>query len=137
MTLETLFWTIFWITADTTLLVGCGVRLVRLAIMDDLGRRALIPAEVWVRDRLPEHRQWVADGFTCPYCIGFWIGCLIVGSYWLSLASPEWVLVSWRLIAGTLALNYVVGHLVASLDIYDGDDENQEDAGADKDEESR
>jgi hypothetical protein len=122
MTLET----IFWIAADMALLLGGSLRLVRLAIMDDLGRRALLPLEERLRDRLPEERQWIADGFTCPFCIGFWIGAVLLGTYWFAgYVSPEWMMVPWRLIMGSLALNYVVGHLVATLDIYDGDEEEE------------
>lgn len=134
--MEMIFWTVFWTVADLVIMIGASLRLVRLAIMDDLGRRALIPAEERIRDRLPEHRQWVADGFTCPFCIGFWIGGLVIATYCLTLISPEWVSVLWRIGAGALALNYVVGHVVASLDIYDGDDE-EEFAVINNDEESR
>jgi hypothetical protein len=121
-----IFWTFFWIVADLVLVVGASLRLVRLAIMDDLGRRALIPAEIWVRDRLPEHRQWVADGFTCPHCIGFWIGAGVVASFWLVVTGPEWGMITWRLIAGALFLNYLVGHIVASLDMGNDEDDEEE-----------
>jgi hypothetical protein len=110
---------------DVPLLVIGTLRLVRLAIVDDLGRRMLIPLESRLRGRLSEGKQWVADGFICPFCIGMWIGLFVVGTYVAADLTPGWYLMAWRILFGALALNYVVGHLAVRLDIYDDSDDQE------------
>lgn len=110
---------------DGLILVIATLRLVRLFIADDLGRRLLIPLETRLRGRLSEHRQWVADGFTCPFCIGMWIGLAsVLLWYGADLLDGAW-LIAWRVVFGALALNYVVAHLAVRLDIYDGHDDQE------------
>lgn len=111
---------------DGAILLGATLRLVRFFILDDLGRNMLIPFESRLRGRLSEGKQWVADGFTCPFCIGMWIGLVAVLSY-PGLEFGQGWLTAWRIVFGALALNYVVAHLVSRWDIYDGADD-QEDA---------
>lgn len=112
---------------DGVILVIATLRLVRLFISDDLGRRMLIPLETRLRARLSPARQWVADGFTCPFCLGMWIGLASVLLWYGADLLGGLPLVSWRIVFGALALNYVVAHTAVRLDIYDGDDD-QEDA---------
>lgn len=117
--------TLLLVLLDGLILTVGTLRLVRFFIVDDLGRRALIPLESRLRGRLSESWQWVADGFICPFCIGMWIGlgCVLL---WYGADSAEGLLLlAWRLVFGALALNYVVGHTVARLDIYDGDDDQE------------
>src|SRR3546814_13547883 len=111
---------------DVLILVIATLRLVRLVIVDDLGRRMLIPLESRLRGRLSQSRQWVADGFTCPACIGLWIGLASVLLWYGADAAGGGLLIAWRLIFGALALNYVVAHLAWRLDIHDdqGNPEN-------------
>jgi hypothetical protein len=116
------------ILIDVPLLVIGTLRLVRLFIVDDLGRRMLIPLESRLRGRLSEGKQWVADGFICPFCIGMWIGTFVVGTYVIADLSAEewgWPLTAWRILFGALALNYVVAHLASRWDIYDDSDDQE------------
>lgn len=119
--------TLLIILIDVPLLVIGTLRLVRFVIVDDLGRRMLIPLESRLRGRLSAGKQWVADGFTCPFCIGMWVGTFVIGTYVIADLTPGWYLMAWRILFGALALNYVVAHLAVRWDIYDGDDD-QEDA---------
>lgn len=112
---------------DVLILVIATLRLVRLFIVDDLGRRMLIPLESRLRGRLSESRQWVADGFTCPACIGMWIGLASVLLWYVADTAGGGLLITWRLIFGALALNYVVAHVAWRLDIYDDQDDQEDD----------
>lgn len=113
------------ILIDVPLLIVGTLRLVQLFIVDDLGRRMLIPLETRLRSRLSESKQWVADGFTCPFCIGMWIGTGVIGTYVIADLTPGWYLLAWRIVFGALALNFVVGHLAVRFGIYDGDDDQE------------
>lgn len=113
------------ILIDVPLLIVGTLRLVQLFILDDLGRRMLIPLETRLRRRLSEGKQWVADGFTCPFCIGMWIGTGVIGTYVIADLTPGWYLLAWRIVFGALALNFVVGHLAVRFGIYDGDDDQE------------
>lgn len=113
------------ILIDVPLLVIGTLRLVQLFIVDDLGRKALIPLEMRLRSRLSAEKQWWADGFTCPFCIGMWIGLGVIGTYVLADLTPGWYLVAWRILFGALALNFVVGHIASRMGIYDGDDDQE------------
>lgn len=122
--------TLLIVLIDVPLLLLGTLRLVRFFIVDDLGRRMLIPLESRVRRRLRPGKEWVADGFTCPFCIGMWIGAGVVGTYVLADLSAEtlgWTLLAWRILFGALALNYVVAHLAVRLDIYDDRDDQEDD----------
>lgn len=113
------------ILIDVPLLILGTLRLVQLFIIDDLGRRMLIPLEMRLRGRLSESKQWWADGFTCPFCIGMWIGTGVIGTYVIADLTPGWYLLAWRILFGALALNFVVGHLAVRFGIYDGDDDQE------------
>ena len=110
---------------DGALLIGATLRLVQFVILDDLGRKALLPLETRLRARLSPARQWVADGFTCPFCIGMWIGLAdVLLWYGADNLGGGW-LIAWRLLFGALTLNFVVGHLAVRFGIYDGDDDQE------------
>ena len=122
--------TLLILLIDLPLLLLGTLRLVRFFIVDDLGRRMLIPVESALRGRLRDEKQWIADGFTCPFCIGMWIGTFVIGTYAMADMSAEewgWPLLAWRLLFGALALNYVVAHTAARLDIYDDSDDQEAD----------
>lgn len=118
---------------DCLLALGLTLRLVRLAVFDDLGKWYLVyPAQRWLVNhersqgvggeyRAHEFngtvvaeplgwRQRLVAGVDCPWCIGFWIGVAVLASLWL-VGGPgdaaEW----WRWTAGAFTLNYVAAHL--------------------------
>lgn len=110
-----------------TLATLATLRTRRLLTVDDLGHwpRRLIftglyrlagPREgLWNRPKHPR-RAWLADklseGFDCPWCMPYWIGAAWLGS---GLAwGDAW---PWQLLAGSLAMSYVVGHAVELLDL--------------------
>lgn len=78
-------------------------------------REALSPALGW--------RSRLVSGLSCPFCVGFWIGVLVL----LSLAlvggpsSDSTAADVWRWVAAPFALNYVVAHVGARLGDTDED----------------
>jgi hypothetical protein len=112
---------------DGLILTVGTLRLVRFFISDDLGRRMLIPLETSLRGWLSDTRQWVADGFICPFCIGMWIGLGSVLLWYGADAADGGWLIAWRIVVGALALNYVVAHVVSRLDIYDDSNDPEAD----------
>src|SRR3546814_4839248 len=83
---------------DGVILLVATLRLVRFFIVDDLGRRMLIPLESRLRGRLSDGKQWVADGFTCPFCLGMWIGLASVLLWYGAETAGGGLLNTWRLI---------------------------------------
>lgn len=69
-------------------------------------------------------RTKLTDGLDCPHCVGYWLGLLVLLAALLAgapstlpwLASSPLPLLVWRVICGSLALNYLVGHISARLD---------------------
>lgn len=111
---------------DVLLVLGLTLRLTHLVIADDLGKWFVQePANRWAGDGWRwndaeeelEPTTWKAklvSGLDCPWCIGFWIGCLCL----LTLAlvggpghAAEW----WRWIAGAFTVNYICAHSGARL----------------------
>lgn len=107
---------------DLTVILLASLRLTRLVTTDTIGRKALRPVEDWFYDHLRQRDWWVVSLTTCAHCIGFWITGLVILSWWLASADSG-PLTAWRLIAGTFALSYVVGHFSARLDAYDDEDD--------------
>jgi len=119
-----------WIAVlDHGIAVLATIRLMGFFMQDDLGRRPMRWIEERVRLRLPSHRGWIADGFTCPFCLGFWIGLAVILSLMLATDVGGVWLTGWRAIAGALALNYVAAHVMITLDAYDGPDDGEDDYG--------
>lgn len=63
----------------------------------------------------PSHRARLAKGLDCPFCVGFWIGALLLlgevaTRRWRALRGP------WTLLLGALGLNYAVAHVSSRLD---------------------
>lgn len=62
----------------------------------------------------PAWRQKLVSGLTCPFCIGFWIGVLVLVS--LAIAGgPGHAWELWRWVAGAFTLNWVAAHLGSRL----------------------
>jgi hypothetical protein len=105
---------------DLALLLLATARCTRLVTTDNL------PGQWWIygplykraygrRGETPPRWARYLEGLTCPFCVGFWIGCVGLLSLWL-VGGPghaeEW----WRWLAGAFAMNYVVAHVSARLD---------------------
>lgn len=60
-------------------------------------------------------RSKLVKGLDCPFCVGFWLGVLVLLA---ELVAPRIPVVRhlWRFAAGALALNYVTGHVSARID---------------------
>ena len=59
-------------------------------------------------------RLRLIGGLTCPFCIGWHIGFwLLLISYWTGPLGhePVW----WRILLGSLAMNWVVGHVASRV----------------------
>lgn len=61
-------------------------------------------------------RAKLVNGLTCPYCVGFWIGAGVIISHELAHSRDGSIYKSWKLVAGALTMNYVVGHIMEVLD---------------------
>lgn len=67
-----------------------------------------------------EWMTWQArlvSGLYCPFCVGFWIGLLVIEvSSLVFLVGPQWLQVGWLTLMLALAVNYVAGHISSRLD---------------------
>lgn len=122
-----------------------AMRLSRVILVDDIGLWYVRgPASLWainhesslppIPEVEPQHLDEVVDlreeeaptlgwrsrlvaGLNCPFCVGWWIGALVL----LSLAlvggpdSESTAANIWRWVAGAFALNYVAAHLGSRL----------------------
>lgn len=108
----------YLVLLDLSLLVLTTLRLTRLVTTDSLGQwwlyAPLYKRVVTQPNRFNRYAKYI-DGLVCPFCVGFWIGCLVALSLWL-VGGPgdaeEW----WRWVTGVFALNYLVGHISAKID---------------------
>lgn len=60
----------------------------------------------------------LVSGLYCPFCVGFWIGVIVVaitGALSWSWA-PTWLAALWLFALVVLTLNYIIGHISARLD---------------------
>lgn len=101
---------------DLLLVLGLTLRLTRLVVADDIGLWFVRgPAVRWAIYHEPRADGWRAklqSGLSCPFCVGFWIGCLALLSL-LLVGGPGDANVVWRYVAGAFALNWIVGHIAA------------------------
>lgn len=80
------------------------------------------PSEIGKRvDAVPTPPHWsgwrskLVSGLDCPFCVGFWVGALILlGDVLTRRVRPLRALYTFAL--GSLALNYAVGHASSRLD---------------------
>ncbi len=118
-------------------LVLAAARATRFFTSDTLGEWTIVgPAKRWAfrndpgvpddfRDLVddpqptPEPRWgWrskLTKGLDCPFCIGFWMGALVLLGE-VTLGRIPGVRHLWRFGVSAFALNYVAGHLSARLD---------------------
>jgi hypothetical protein len=99
---------------DLALAILATARLTRLVTTDSI-------SGWWLRDPLHERfdgtpTERYVDGLDCPFCVGFWIGAIVLASLWLCHGPGEATIEAWRWAAGAFALNYLVGHLSARID---------------------
>lgn len=110
---------------DVVLAVLLTMRLTRVVIGDKIGlwlvRGPIAATANGAPLGTPKFRFWskMYDLVTCPFCIGFWIGCLVLASL-AAVGGPGDAAVLWRYVAGVFALNYVAAHIGARL----GDNDN-------------
>lgn len=124
-----------WFWFDLLLLVLSTLRLSRLVTSDQIGEWFIQePAKRWATmadvttdyepymgevlrqtDNPDGWRHRLVDGLICGFCEGYWIGVVTI----VVLAmlggpgdAPDW----WRVLSGTFALSYVIGHVSARLD---------------------
>lgn len=60
-------------------------------------------------------RSKLVKGLDCPYCVGFWLGALVLLGEAIAPRIPV-VRHLWRFVTAALALNYAVGHISAKVD---------------------
>ena len=139
------------VAADLCLLLGFTLRLVRLVIVDDLGKllvqepfeqlQLMIYANWWEKLTSAERRgvndgtaeleppttYRLLDALSCPWCIGFWLAALALASLLVAWSVGGTLLVIWRIVAGLFTLNYVAAHVGSSLGDFDepGDSEEE------------
>jgi hypothetical protein len=111
-------WDLLYIALDIILLILATARCTRLITTDN------VPGNWWIYGPLykkaavthptPKWSRYL-EGLTCPFCVGFWIGCVAIASLIL-VGGPGEAAVWWRWLAGAFALNYVVGHVSSRLD---------------------
>jgi|GEM_PF-3738479 len=101
---------------DIVLLVGFAARLTRLAVVDDIAEGPRILAVRYAGRVGDRPMRWTLSLLSCPYCIGFWLSVAVIGS-WAAWGDTA----VWLLIAAAFTLSYVVGHLVALLDVHPED----------------
>lgn len=58
----------------------------------------------------------LATGLDCPFCVGFWIGGVVLAVNAVMPVLPRPVHSLWKLGLGALALNYVVAHVSSRID---------------------
>lgn len=102
---------------DLALLIFVTLRLTRFVTTDSLGQWWIIGPLTKQAYGKGEKKAWskYLDGLTCPFCVGFWIGCVALLSLYL-VGGPGEADLWWRYAAGAFALNWVVGHVSAYLD---------------------
>lgn len=75
------------------------------------------PYSQWGSDLDGQPRTWrgkLVKGLDCPFCVGFWIGGVILLGEATIGRSPLRPL--WRFGIGMLGLNYLVGHISSRID---------------------
>jgi len=120
------------------LIVIATARATRFVTTDWLGEWTLVgPAKRWAvraesppytgprppgwdpdsRDPDPDNgwRSKLVKGLDCPFCVGFWIGALVLLG---EVVTRRWrpLHAVWTFALGALGLNYAVGHVSSRID---------------------
>ena len=62
-------------------------------------------------------RSKLVKGLDCPFCVGFWLGALVLAGEALFRFTPLRVVRPvWTFLLATAGLNYVVGHVSSRID---------------------
>ena len=75
--------------------------------------------QLWDQVRPDEASKWtrLVKGLDCPFCVGFWIGALILLGEVATRTRPfRWARPLWTALLAVLALNEVVGHVSSRID---------------------
>jgi hypothetical protein len=85
---------------------------------DEQKRLDELRAETGMWDQYDEHypiswQQKLAHGLDCPFCVGFWVGLIMLSA---TVLMPQALQKPWKVLLGALGLNYVVGHVSSRLD---------------------
>jgi len=115
---------------DLLLVLGLTLRLTRLIVTDDLGLWWVRgPASFWAMRHdthqtvnagaLSEQiivgwRSKLSVGLSCPFCIGWWVGCAVLASL-AAVGGPGDAAELWRWIAGAFSLNWIAAHIGSRL----------------------
>lgn len=136
-----------WFLFDLLLLLGATARITRLITTDDLGlwwvrypaMRWAVRADHAVDERrgisqhrmatMTETKEWepgwrgkLVTGLSCPFCVGFWVGVVLVAT--LALAGgPGEASPLWRYLMAPFTLNYITAHTAVRLGDTGSDDE--------------
>ena len=113
------------------------LRLTRFVTTDWLGHWWIVrPARAWALRAREDYRAaddpdmvWaeldptyevgrvrLVKGLDCPFCVGFWIGAVVLASMMIVTRLVPPLLPLWRFALGTLALNYLVGHVSSRIE---------------------
>ena len=106
----------------TGLLAVLGAaRITRVIVTDDIGLWYIRgPLVSWVIKHEPDHFGWRSrlwSGLDCPFCVGFWVGVLVLVSL-AAVGGPDadtTAATIWRWVMAAFALNYVTAHVGARL----------------------
>ena len=125
------------------LVVLATLRLTRLITTDWLGEWLIVaPAKHWAVETANDEQVITSDleegaseiwndldwtqvtswrlklvkGLDCPFCVGYWIGLVILGVTAAVIFAPVWLVIAWGILLGSLALNYIVGHVSSKID---------------------
>lgn len=105
---------------DAALACVAAARLSRIVTTDTIGEIVRGPSQRWAAghehaESPPGWRTHLVGGLQCPFCVGFWLGLGVIGSYAVVRDKPK-ALAAWRFLAAGLSMNYVVGHVSSRLD---------------------
>lgn len=113
------------------LVLGATMRLTRFIITDELGSWLIkAPARRWANyaEQVPDPQTWsettleeapdpdagwrskIVSGLDCPFCVGFWLGALVLLSYAMFGKTRLW-----QFVAGVFSLNEIAAHAGSRL----------------------
>ena len=62
-------------------------------------------------------RSKLVSGLECPFCVGFWIGAAtLTAAYLVDRQDSPRSRTAYRLAAGSLGMNYMLGHVQSRID---------------------